>query len=298
MNILEYQDQAQRTLNKELEYTDLIKNLLLGLNGEVGELTDIYKKLLYHDHKINNNKIEEEIGDVLWYILNLITVEGFSIENILLQNIDKLKKRYPKGFNSEDSIKRVDTNIVDCDFCGNTHNKHITCNKNQKSVNIVRTCFNKHCEHCHSYSLLCQKSDLSIVTDCEDYLSRNIKSDKLNNKPKEEQIKNNSLCYNRSCPYQDNNSLICEVSKIININDCKGYRNNSLKIEDKELIKPTYYNSTGISPFDYIRENDLNFFEGNIVKYITRHKEKNGIEDLIKAKTYLEEIIENYDKLY
>lgn len=59
-------------------------------------------------------------------------------------------------------------------------------------------------------------------------------------------------------------------------------------------IKPTYYHK-GISPFEYIRANKLDFFEGNIIKYVTRYKDKNGLEDLIKAKTYLDEIIKNYN---
>lgn len=63
-------------------------------------------------------------------------------------------------------------------------------------------------------------------------------------------------------------------------------------IQLNELIKPKYYNKeNGISPFEYIKANNLNFFEGNVVKYITRYKEKNGLEDLIKAKTYLDELI-------
>lgn len=92
---------------------------------------------------------------------------------------------------------------------------------------------------------------------------------------------------------------------------CKSYNedcNNNCQIDNynecmlsyipkEELIKPTYYNKdNGISPFEYIKANNLDFFEGNVIKYITRYKEKNGIEDLIKAKTYLEEIIKNYEK--
>lgn len=62
--------------------------------------------------------------------------------------------------------------------------------------------------------------------------------------------------------------------------------------QTEELIKPTYYNKeNGISPFDYIKANNLNYFEGNLIKYITRYKEKNGLEDLLKAKTYLDELI-------
>ncbi len=47
-----------------------------------------------------------------------------------------------------------------------------------------------------------------------------------------------------------------------------------------------------IQPIEYIRANDLDFFQGNIIKYVTRYKDKNGIEDLRKAKHYIDMIIE------
>lgn len=47
-----------------------------------------------------------------------------------------------------------------------------------------------------------------------------------------------------------------------------------------------------IQPWDFIVANDLGFLEGNIVKYITRYKEKGGVVDLQKAKHYLEKLIE------
>lgn len=46
----------------------------------------------------------------------------------------------------------------------------------------------------------------------------------------------------------------------------------------------------GIQPFEYIDANNMDFFEGNVIKYVTRHKEKNGLEDLDKAIHYIEEI--------
>ena len=55
-----------------------------------------------------------------------------------------------------------------------------------------------------------------------------------------------------------------------------------------------HYNSKKIQPIEYIIANELDFCEGNVVKYITRYKEKNGLEDLLKAKDYLERIIKNY----
>ena len=49
--------------------------------------------------------------------------------------------------------------------------------------------------------------------------------------------------------------------------------------------------TSGIEPWDYIRANELNFFEGNVVKYVTRWRKKNGLDDLRKAKVYIEELI-------
>jgi hypothetical protein len=56
-------------------------------------------------------------------------------------------------------------------------------------------------------------------------------------------------------------------------------------------MTPHHYNKP-IQPWDYIAANELGFFEGNIIKYVTRWKEKNGIEDLKKAKHYIEKLIE------
>ena len=58
---------------------------------------------------------------------------------------------------------------------------------------------------------------------------------------------------------------------------------------------PSYY-KTAIAPIDFIMANNLNFCEGNIIKYITRYKEKGGVEDLKKAKNYLTYLIEHYNK--
>lgn len=52
-----------------------------------------------------------------------------------------------------------------------------------------------------------------------------------------------------------------------------------------------HYN-TGIQPVEYINANGLNYFEGNVIKYVSRHRNKNGKEDLLKAIHYLEMIIE------
>ena len=55
--------------------------------------------------------------------------------------------------------------------------------------------------------------------------------------------------------------------------------------------RPKHYNE-GIEMWDYAFSHNLDFFEGNIVKYVTRWKHKNGVEDLSKAKQYLDKLIE------
>lgn len=66
--------------------------------------------------------------------------------------------------------------------------------------------------------------------------------------------------------------------------------------EEHNKIRPDYYNDTKISALEFIKANNLNFCEGNIIKYVTRHRKKNGKEDLLKARVYIEELLNEYDK--
>jgi hypothetical protein len=59
---------------------------------------------------------------------------------------------------------------------------------------------------------------------------------------------------------------------------------------DEDKINPSYYKK-GIETTDYIQSHELGFLEGNIIKYVTRHKHKNGLEDLLKAEWYLNRLI-------
>lgn len=54
----------------------------------------------------------------------------------------------------------------------------------------------------------------------------------------------------------------------------------------------THYKKCAIQPIEFIHANDIPFIEGNIIKYVTRHKDKNGLEDLKKAKHYIDLLIE------
>ena len=60
------------------------------------------------------------------------------------------------------------------------------------------------------------------------------------------------------------------------------------------INKPPHYNQGSIEPIDFIKSQNMSYIEGNIIKYTTRYKFKNGIEDLKKAQWYLDKLIEEY----
>ena len=61
-------------------------------------------------------------------------------------------------------------------------------------------------------------------------------------------------------------------------------------------IGGTHYASKAIQPVQYIHANDIGFFEGNVIKYVSRWKDKGGIEDLKKARHYIDLLLELEDR--
>ena len=66
---------------------------------------------------------------------------------------------------------------------------------------------------------------------------------------------------------------------------------DELNTDDKQIGGSHYVKKT-IQPWDYIVSNNIGYLAGNIIKYVSRYKDKNGIEDLMKAKHYIEKLIE------
>lgn len=104
MKINEYQELALRTLNKSLSNKEILINGVMGLCGESGEAIDIVKKHLAHGHELDKNHLIEELGDIAWYLVETAYSLDIDLESVLKQNIEKLKKRYPNGFDKERSI--------------------------------------------------------------------------------------------------------------------------------------------------------------------------------------------------
>ena len=106
MTINEYQNLAMTTLNPELDKKDVLINGVMGLCGESGEAIDIVKKWLAQGHELDKEKLAKELGDIAWYLAETAYALDIPLENILQDNIEKLKKRYPEGFFSEHSLNR------------------------------------------------------------------------------------------------------------------------------------------------------------------------------------------------
>ena len=106
MTVNEYQQLAMQTLNPALSRQDVLMDSALGLCGESGEVADLLKKHLMQGHPFDREKFAKELGDVAWYLAEAATALDMELETIFQMNLDKLKKRYPDGFDVEKSIHR------------------------------------------------------------------------------------------------------------------------------------------------------------------------------------------------
>ena len=106
MNIEEYQEKSKRTLNQKLIVEDNITNMIFGIVGETGEVVDLLKKHRYQGHELDMTKLKEELGDVMFYIANLCNLYEIKLNEVLEGNYNKLRRRYPQGFDTDKSINR------------------------------------------------------------------------------------------------------------------------------------------------------------------------------------------------
>ena len=108
MTVKEYQELAMRTVNPDLDKKDMLINSVMGLCGESGEAIDIVKKWFAHGHELDKEHLAKELGDVAWYLAEAATALDLSLEDIFEANIEKLRRRYPEGFETIKSIERTE----------------------------------------------------------------------------------------------------------------------------------------------------------------------------------------------
>lgn len=75
-----------------------ITHMLFGIITETGELTDIFKKGLAYGKEIDWVNVEEELGDIMFYIASFCRINGLNLEEIINTNVLKLESRYPEKF--------------------------------------------------------------------------------------------------------------------------------------------------------------------------------------------------------
>ena len=105
----DYQELCKKTA-KKFESTE--KEILtwgLGITGEAGDVASCIKKTYAHDND-QRAGIRENLGDTMWYMAMICNFYGWNMDDVLKENIDKLKKRYPEGFKIENA-KRNGTMI-------------------------------------------------------------------------------------------------------------------------------------------------------------------------------------------
>lgn len=112
MTINEYQKLAMTTLSPAVSTKkDALINGVMGLCGESGEAIDIVKKWLAQGHELDREHLIKELGDVAWYLAETAAALDVPLEDVLQGNIDKLKKRYPDGFEAGRSQVRLSGDI-------------------------------------------------------------------------------------------------------------------------------------------------------------------------------------------
>lgn len=99
-------------------------------------------------------------------------------------------------------------------------------------------------------------------------------------------------------PDMNNEQLDKHIQGLVdNYNEREGIERTGEAIRaNAKQVGGAHYAVKAIQPWDFIIANNIGYLEGNIIKYISRWKDKGGIEDLNKAQHYLQKLIETYDK--
>ena len=104
--IEQYQKEASRTfLSKGSRELDVL-HCLVGMQTELGELADPFKKQIFYGKELDKTNVAEEIADGLWYLVNLARIENIDLVKALQNNIAKLKVRFPDKFTEQNAIER------------------------------------------------------------------------------------------------------------------------------------------------------------------------------------------------
>ena len=108
----QYQKLVTRTAKEYKDKEKEISTWGLGVAGEAGDIAGCIKKTVYQgDNQVKG--IKENVGDTMWYLAMICNFFGWDFEQVLAENIEKLRKRYSKSFTIKEAArggKRIDWN--------------------------------------------------------------------------------------------------------------------------------------------------------------------------------------------
>ena len=111
MTLHDYQNLAARTINPGLTSPREVEmHSLHGMVGEIGELHSLYQKI-YQGHDFDEEHAKKELGDLMWFIAEYCTAMNWYMDEIATMNIDKLRARFPEGFEVNKSLHRAEGDI-------------------------------------------------------------------------------------------------------------------------------------------------------------------------------------------
>lgn len=152
MTLKEYQKFCARGILPATLEREPIVGFALGLAGEAGEVVDDIKKKYFHGRDIDPQHTIEELGDVMWYVANIATQLGVSIEELIEYNVSKLSKRYPAMYEPK---HQIEGNLF-CAKCGKTCSDDAgTIHYEQSGPHTKATC-----AHCGAFLKFIKKEKL------------------------------------------------------------------------------------------------------------------------------------------
>ena len=120
MDNLTYTEECRRTEDRDWrQVTERMSDpksirlfhTVMGLSTEAGEALDILKKNLFYGREFDEVHFIKELGDVLWYLTMATDILGYSLDEVMDINIEKLKKRFPHKFTEQEANNRKEGDI-------------------------------------------------------------------------------------------------------------------------------------------------------------------------------------------
>ncbi len=108
MDLETYRTDVLRTIRPEMGQRGRLLLGALGLAGEAGEVADSLKKMLFPGHPHDTDAVRDELGDVMWYVMFLCDTLGLTLDEVLIGNVEKRRRRYPNGWDPERSRNRIE----------------------------------------------------------------------------------------------------------------------------------------------------------------------------------------------